>query len=73
MNLSEKQKQTPKHKRTDSWLPRGMDWESGVSRCKLTPIEWINNRVLLNSTRNYIQYYTCNNIIDNNKYIDLNF
>ena len=33
-----------------------MDWEFGVSRCKLLYIEWINNRVLLYSTGNYIQY-----------------
>ena len=34
----------------------GMDWEFGVSRCKLLYIEWINNMVLLYSTGNYIQY-----------------
>ena len=34
----------------------GMDWEVGVSRCKLLYIEWINNKVLLYSTENYIQY-----------------
>ena len=34
----------------------GMDWESGVSRCKLLHTEWINNKVLPYSTRNYIQY-----------------
>ena len=48
--------------RTDLWLPRGreggggMDWEFGISRCKLLHIEWINNKVLLYSTGNYIQY-----------------
>ena len=25
----------------------GMEWEFGVSRCKLLYIEWINNKVLL--------------------------
>ena len=30
--------------------------ESGGSRCKLVCIEWINNKVLLYSTGNYIQY-----------------
>ena len=35
---------------------RGMEWEVGVSRCKLLYIEWINNKVLLYSTENYIQY-----------------
>ena len=39
--------------RTDLWLPRGreggrgMEWEFGVSRCKLLYIEWINNKALL--------------------------
>ena len=33
-----------------------MEWEFGISRCKLLYIEWINNKVLLYSTRNYIQY-----------------
>ena len=31
-------------------------WEVGVSRCKLLYIEWINNKILLYSTDNYIQY-----------------
>ena len=34
---------------------RGMEWEVGVSRCKLLYIEWINNKVLLYSTGKYIQ------------------
>ena len=34
----------------------GMEWEFGVSRRKLLYIEWINNKVLLYSTENYIQY-----------------
>ena len=33
-----------------------MDWEFGISRYKLLYIEWINNKVLLYSTENYIQY-----------------
>ena len=33
----------------------GMECEAGVSRCKLLYIEWINNKVLLYSTGNYIQ------------------
>ena len=33
----------------------GMDWESGVSRCNLSYIEWIS-KVLLHSTGNCIQY-----------------
>jgi len=23
-----------------------MDWESGVNRCKLLPLEWITNEIL---------------------------
>ena len=34
---------------------RGMDWEFGVSRCKLLYLEWISNGVLLYSTENHIQ------------------
>ena len=33
----------------------GMDWEFGVSGCKLFYIGWINNKVLLQSTGCYIQ------------------
>ena len=33
-----------------------MDWKVGISRCNLLYIEWINNKVLLYSTGNYIQY-----------------
>ena len=35
---------------------KGMEWEFGVSTCKLLYIEWINNKVLLHSKGNYIQY-----------------
>ena len=34
----------------------GMEWEVEISSCKLLYIEWINNKVLLYSTENYIQY-----------------
>ena len=34
----------------------GKDCEFGISRCKLSYIGWINNYMLLCSTRNYIQY-----------------
>ena len=37
-----------------------MEWEVGVSRCELLYIEWINNKVLLHSTENYIQYPVIN-------------
>ena len=33
----------------------GMDKVFGVSRCQLLYLEWINNKVLLYSTGNYIQ------------------
>ena len=48
--------------RTGLWLPRGkrgggkMDWEFGISRCKLLHIEWLNNKVLLCRLGSYIQY-----------------
>ena len=37
-----------------------MDWEFGISSCKRLYIEWINNKVLLYSTGNYIQYPVIN-------------
>ena len=33
----------------------GMNWEFGVSRCKLLHLEWISNEFLLYSTGNYIR------------------
>ena len=48
------------------WLPRGReggerkDQEFGISRCKLLYIGWINNKVLLYSTGNYVQYPVIN-------------
>ena len=38
----------------------GKDWEFGLSRFKLVFIGWINNKVLLYSTGNYIQYLVIN-------------
>ena len=38
----------------------GIDWEFGISRCKLLYIEWINKKVLLYSMGNYIQYPVIN-------------
>ena len=32
----------------------GMDWEFWVNRCKLLPLEWKHNEILLYSTGNYI-------------------
>ena len=37
-----------------------MDWDLGVSSCKLLYIEWINNKVILYSTGNYIHYPVIN-------------
>ena len=37
-----------------------MEWEFGVSRCKLLYIGWINNEDLLYSTGNNIQYPVIN-------------
>ena len=33
---------------------RGREWEFGVNRCKLLPLEWISHEVLLCSTGNCI-------------------
>ena len=61
MNLFMKQKQTHRHREQTCGCPGGgMDWEFGVSRRKLLYIEWINNKVLLYSTGNYIQYPVIN-------------
>ena len=32
----------------------GVDWEPGVNRCRLLPLEWISNEILLYSTGNHI-------------------
>ena len=64
MNLSTKQKQTHRHREQTCDCQRGggggKDWEFGISRCKLLHLEWINNKVLMNSTGNYIQYSVIN-------------
>ena len=38
----------------------GTEWEFGISRGKLLYIGWINNKVLLHSSENYIQYPVTN-------------
>ena len=61
-NLSMRQKQTQRHRKEACGCQRGrrmregMDWEFGVSRCKLLHIEQLGNKVLLYSSENYIQY-----------------
>ena len=51
----------------------GMEWEFGVSRCKLLYIEWINNKFLLYTSENCIQYPMINHngkeYLKNNVYI----
>ena len=53
MNLFTKQKQTHRHREQTCGCQGGkegaggMDWELGISRCKLVYIEWINNEILL--------------------------
>ena len=39
----------------------GIEWEAGVSRCKLLYTKWMNSKVPLYSTANYIQYPMINN------------
>ena len=55
--------------RTDLWLlrgcGRGKDWESGISRCKLLHIGWINNKVLLYSPGSNIQHPVINHMEKN--------
>ena len=37
-----------------------MDWEFGITRCKLLHTKWKNNKVLLYSTGNHIQHPVIN-------------
>ena len=60
INLSTKKKQTHEHKKQTSGClagggGSGMDWEFGVSRCKLMHLEWISSEILLYSTGNMIE------------------
>ena len=55
MNLSTKQKQTHRSREEacrwqGGWGGSEVDWEFGVRRCKLSHLEWIDNKVLLCST-----------------------
>ena len=45
----------------------GKDWEFGISGYKQVYIAWINNKILLYSTGNYIQYPVINH---NEKYYE---
>ena len=56
-----KQKETYRYRKQTCGCPGeagwGKDeWKVGVSKCKLLYIERLNNKVLLYSTGNYIQY-----------------
>ena len=58
MNLFTKQKQTHRHREQTCGRQGGaewqvLDWEFGVSRCKLLYIEWIN-KVLSNREYQYL-------------------
>ena len=59
MNLSMKEKQTHKHREQTcgsrgGGVQGGVDWESGVTGCRLTHMGWIN-KALLFSTGTYTQ------------------
>ena len=59
-NLSIEKKQTHGHREQTCYCQggrggRGVDWEFGISRCRLLHLEWISNEILLYSTGNYIQ------------------
>ena len=60
MNVSTENKQTHGHGEQTYGCQRGgesseMNWEFGVSRCKLLHLEWISREILLYGTGNYIQ------------------
>ena len=59
MNLSIEKKHTHGHGEQacgchEGEKGSGMDWEFGISKCKLLNLEWMGNEVLLYSTGNYI-------------------
>ena len=69
MNLSMKQKQTYGHREQTCGCQRGGVWGGfgegwsgrlGSADVSFLYIEWINNKVLLYSTGNYIQYPVIN-------------
>ena len=49
----------------------GKDWELGVNRCRLLPLEWIGNEMLLCSTGNYVWLLVMehDNVRKNNVYM----
>ena len=73
MNLSMRQKQNHGLREQTGGCQgggfgRGMEREAGASRCKLQyHTEWINNRILLYSKENHVQYPTMNHNGKNTK------
>ena len=63
MNLFTKEKQTHRHRKQTTVTKgkrggeNGMDWEFGVNRYKLLPLEWISKEIMLYSIGNYIITY----------------
>ena len=58
MNLCTKQKETHRYREQVCGCQggrSGMNWEFGISRCKLLHLELINNKGLLYVTGNYTQ------------------
>ena len=49
----------------------GMNWEFGVSGCKLLHLRWISNEVLLYCTGNYIQSLVMEDNVRKRMYIYL--
>ena len=64
INTSRKQKQIHRYRERTSSCQGGSGerkhWEFGISRGKLLYIGWINNKVLLYRTGNYIQHPVVN-------------
>ena len=63
INLSTKEKHSDKNRlvvANGKSCGEGMEWEFGTRRCRLLHMEGINNKVLLYSTGNYIQYTEIN-------------
>ena len=70
INLSMKQKRIHRYRELTCGCQEageGMNWKLKISRCKLFYIEWVNNKVLLCSTGNYIQYHIINHNGKENK------
>ena len=58
MNLSTKQRKTNIENTLvvkEAGRRSRIDWEFGVSRCKLLHLEWIDEKILLYGAGNYIQ------------------